>query len=259
MNPETQAFLESVREAEDPTPEDEGRVLAAVHATVAAGALIGTAAATSRLSRLWAWSAGGGLKSGAALMVLVAAAAGGVAAVTAALAPSPDSSHARGGAVATLAPFPKPPLPIPTPRSNPTPLPKAAPAPRLAPVAKPPPVPVATRSEPAPLKEPAPRAEAAPEPSVTTSLRDELAVLARAQAALRRGDGATALQALDGSPARTPQLAAERATLRVLALCAVGRPAEARRVAAALQRLEPGSLQRDVISRSCAASPESQR
>jgi hypothetical protein len=88
-------------------------------------------------------------------------------------------------------------------------------------------------------------------------LRDELAVLARAQAALRRGDGATALSTLDAVALREPQLAAERATLRILSLCELGRSAEARGEADSLERREPGSLQRDVISRSCAGAGKS--
>lgn len=248
MNPDTQAFLESVREAEDPTHEDERRVLAAVQATVAAGALIGTAAATSRLARLWAWSATGGFKSSGALLVLVVAAAGGVAAITAARVPSPGVSPARGGAVTTLAPPQKP-----------TAFPKPAPITKLAPVTNSAPAPAEARPADSARVAGPPLAQLEPELPVTASLRDELAVLARAQAALRRGDGTAALMALDGSPAKTPQLAAERATLRILALCAVGRPADARRVAGTLERLESGSLQRDVISRSCAGKSGQQR
>ena len=93
----------------------------------------------------------------------------------------------------------------------------------------------------------------APVSASGAGLREELLVLARAQAALRHGDGAAALSALDAaSPG--PQLGAERATLRILSLCALGRVAEARAVAAVLERSEPGSLQRDAISRSCAGA-----
>ena len=255
MRPETEAFLESVREAEDPTRADEERVLVALRATVAAGAVLGTAAASSKLARLWAWSAGGGFKSGAVALVLVAAAAGGIAAVRGAVSPSPTPFQARGGAVTKLAP-----VPTPAPITKPAPIPPLAPVatPALAPKAGPAPRPASVPTS-APAAEPAPLAKPAPEPLVS-SLRDELAALARAQAALRRGDGAAALIALDAPSPRPPQLAAERATLRILALCAVGRSAEARRAATALERLEPGSLQRDVISRSCAGgAPSSQR
>jgi len=234
VSAETEAFLESVRRAEDPTPADERRVLAGVHAAVAAGALIGTAAATSKWARLWAWSAGGGLKSGAAVVVLVAAAAAGVAALTGALTPSATPVQVRGGAVAKLEPIARP-APVPQPERSLLPEPVAPPAPvvKHTPAARPKPAPAAS------------------------SLRGELAVLARAQAALRAGDGAGALRALDSPSTRSPQLASERATLRILSLCAVGRPAEARRLAAALGRSDPGSLQRDVISRSCAGQETS--
>ncbi|HEY6727154.1 MAG TPA: hypothetical protein VI197_24135 [Polyangiaceae bacterium] len=236
MSTETEAFLESVRGAEDPTPADERRVLTRVQTVVAAGAVLGTAAATSKWSRLWTWSAGAGFKSGAAVVVVVAAAAGGVATLTGAFTPRAAPVQVRGGAVTQLAPVARP-----------------------APLAKPERI-----TEPVPLTPPVPVAPptAAPKPKsgpVASSLREELAVLAGAQAALRRGDGAEALRVLEGGSKRSPQLAAERATLRILALCAVGRSGEARRLAAALDRVDPGSLQRDVISRSCAGSETSPR
>src|SRR5690606_39942869 len=104
MSSETDAFLESVRGAEDPTPEDERRVLAGVRAAVAAGALLGTAAASSKWTRLWTWSAGAGAKGGAAVVVVMAAAAVGVAAFAGAFSSEATPVQVRGGAVAKLIP-----------------------------------------------------------------------------------------------------------------------------------------------------------
>lgn len=244
MNPETEAFLESVRDAEDPTLADEERVLRALQVTVAAGALVSSAAATAKLTRFGSWSVSGGFKGGAAVVGLLAI--GGLAAARwgATLEPVPAASRLPAALptpaarrVATVEPTP---LPAPT-----TPSAAAAASTTPARAARPP----AATAPPA----------LAPAPASAAGLRAELLLLARAQAALRRGDGAAALSTLDAAPAGQSQLGAERATLRILALCALGRAVEAERVAAALERSEPGSLQRDVISRSCAGGERSPR
>jgi hypothetical protein len=86
------------------------------------------------------------------------------------------------------------------------------------------------------------------------SVREELALLAEVQAALRRGDGASALRRLDAHVTTDRQLAAERSAARVLALCALGRVQEARRAAAVFVREHPGSVQRDAVERACAGT-----
>lgn len=236
MSPETESFLESVRGAEDPTLADERRVLRAVQATLAAGTVVGTLAAGPKLARLFAWSAGGGVKTGAAVFCLLAL--GGWAAVHWVGTPS---------RAPVAAPAHVPPQQLPAPHAS------AEPAQANSPGA----VPTSSRPErrvrPSVALPNAP-ASASPPTTAASALRDELAVLGRAQAALRRGDGATALATLDAVAPREPQLAAERATLRILSLCELGRLAEARGEAASLERREPGSLHRDVISRSCAGA-----
>lgn len=242
MSPETEDFLESVRGAEDPTLDDEHRVLRAVQVALAAGAVVGTATAAPKLAGLFSGSAAGGFKTGAAAFCLLAL--GGLAAVEWLDAPS----RVRAPVVAARAHGPAQQLPVPDASAGPaeassgeTPPTPSRPEGRLR-------ASVAIPSASSPASAPA---------SVGSGLRDELAVLARAQAALRRGDGAAALSMLDAFVPREPQLAAERATLRILALCELGRIAEARREATRLERREPGSLQRDVISRSCAGVGES--
>jgi len=250
MNPETEAFLESVRDAEDPTLADEARVLRAVQVTVAAGAVVGSAAATAKLTRFGAWSVSGGFKGGALVGVLaiggLAAAHWGAAGVESAPTAAVFSTSAARPATAA-----RPALAVRPALAAPAALPVPLASERVAP-------PAVTAGPALRARTTQSVASAVARPA-SAELREELAVLARAQAALRRGDGAAALGALDAAPPGQSQLAAERATLRILALCALGRVVEARRVAGVLERSEPGSLQRDVISRSCAGGAGSPR
>ncbi|HMJ15572.1 MAG TPA: hypothetical protein VK524_29350, partial [Polyangiaceae bacterium] len=75
MSPETRAFLDSVRNAEDPSSEDEARVLSAMRATLAAGALAGMGAtsASKLFEFLAAWGVPG-LKMGPLVLCVIAAA-----------------------------------------------------------------------------------------------------------------------------------------------------------------------------------------
>jgi hypothetical protein len=70
MSPETRAFLDGVRHADDPTPEDERRVLSAVVAAVATGALVGGAVGASKATKLSAFFGISGLKLGGVLVGL---------------------------------------------------------------------------------------------------------------------------------------------------------------------------------------------
>jgi hypothetical protein len=89
-------------------------------------------------------------------------------------------------------------------------------------------------------------------PARVPSLRAELELLGQVRAALDRGDGAAALQALDAHQTRDRVLLAERRAARILALCSLGRVDEARRAAVEFEAAHPRSVQRDVIARSCA-------
>lgn len=75
------------------------------------------------------------------------------------------------------------------------------------------------------------------------TLADEMRYLEAAQRALRDGNGARALAWLDEHKSRFPNgvLAEERLAARVLALCRVGRSADARREAEAFVRIAPHS------------------
>jgi hypothetical protein len=85
-----------------------------------------------------------------------------------------------------------------------------------------------------------------------SSLRAELDLLREAQGALDRADGDAALRALDAHPSESGQLLAERQAARVLALCLLGRTAEARDAAARFLKVYPTSVHRHAIERSCA-------
>ena len=62
MTPETRTFLAEVRHAEDPTAGDERRVLAALHAAIAAGSVTGASVAASKATKLFGVSGASGLK-----------------------------------------------------------------------------------------------------------------------------------------------------------------------------------------------------
>jgi hypothetical protein len=113
------------------------------------------------------------------------------------------------------------------------------------------PAPARSKASARPSRAAAPqRPESAQRPE-SSGLAAELALLQRAQAALRRGDGAGALHELEAFQGGG-QLLAERRVARVLALCSLGRVEEAQALAAEVVRTDPGSVQRAALERSCA-------
>ncbi len=235
MSPETRALLERVRDAEDPSAEDEERVLAAVRASVAAGALAGVATAgSSKLFKLMATWGLPGLKTGPVVLCVLAAA--GAAELPVASERSEPSSVVaplraalpRGATAAREAV-------VPAPTAAPAPVLEIAAAPRAARPTR------ATQTPPS-----------VAEASSAPSLRRELLLLSDVQRLLKEGDAGAALQRLDQHTTVDRELAAERRAARILALCAAGRTEEARQGAAELLREHPTSLQRDAVSRSCA-------
>jgi hypothetical protein len=85
-------------------------------------------------------------------------------------------------------------------------------------------------------------------PQGEETLKEEVAILSRAGAALRNGNPALALKALDEHRRRFPSgvLVQERSAARVQALCALGRVAEGR---AELGRLEKRAPQSPLTAR----------
>jgi hypothetical protein len=227
MSPETRAFLATVRHAEDPEPGDKRRIQAALGGSFAGEAESGApelvAAKTGKLAGLTSAS---GLKIGGAVLALAA----GTWLTSSTLARRSAAPHeaVKAPSAAVRAGVP---TPVVSARSVPT---SDAPANPAAPRTSE----TATRTK----------------VPMAASLREEIALLADVQAALERGDGATALRRLDEHVTSDRQFVAERRAARILALCAAGRAAEARRAAAAFLRDHGGSVQRSAVERSCAGT-----
>jgi hypothetical protein len=231
VSPETQAFLDQVRDAEDPSPEVEERVLLALNATLAAGAVGAGAWSASKAVKLLAGGGVSAWKLGTLGLCVLAA--------TSALVWPRESAD--------------PPRPVPVVHAPPRPelQPQPAPAPAPAPAS----LPTATALEPARIRAvPASASAAASAPA--PSLRGELSLLSLVQAALQRSDGGEALRLLDEHHTSDRQLAAERAAARVFALCAAGRDEEARNAAAAFARDYPSSIQTSAVARACGSKEQ---
>lgn len=232
MTPETEDFLELVRHAEGPSSDDEQRVLRALQASIAAGAAPTVVVSASR-SESWFAQSGAALKGTVATL--------GVVAVGTALALSVD-----GAATARV------------PGASPSAAPRAAAIEAPAAMRATPAVSAGASASAEPPARPAPAHEARPSkpakvPSVpgVSSLREELAILETAQQALKNGDGEAALRELDRPVTKDGQLLPERQAARILALCAVGREAEARAAIDRFDRDHPGSAHREAIGRGC--------
>jgi hypothetical protein len=225
VSPETQAFLDQVRDAEDPSPEVEQRVLLALNAAVAAGALGAGAWSVSKVVKLLASGGSAGWKLGTLGLCLLAA-------TSAIVWPREEVQRPR---------------PLPVVQAPARVEPDAAPAPAVAPLQ--------TALEPPKMRAVPARASAAT-PARPPSLRDELSLLSRVQTALQRGEGSEALRLLDEHRTSDSQLYAERAAARVFALCAAGEVEAARSAAAAFARAHPDSLQISAVARACAGKEQ---
>jgi hypothetical protein len=86
------------------------------------------------------------------------------------------------------------------------------------------------------------------------SIAGEVAMLRRAQKALKQGDAEASLAAIDALAAKHPKgaLREERLAARVLALCAAGRTSEARAAGQAFLAEAPNSVQASRVRASCA-------
>lgn len=137
-----------------------------------------------------------------------------------------------------------------SPASDPARLPALRPAAAIVSAAAPrPAAPALDRPAPEPASEP--RAEAAPErnaaPAAETKrdneIRQEVALLSKAQAALSRGRPQEALAALAEHAQRFPRgaLTEERVATRARTLCALGRTQEAQAELKRMQKLNPSS------------------
>jgi len=236
MSRESEQLLERVRDAEDPSTVDEARVYGALQAAIAAGAApsvdveLDGGLASSGWSELLAKLSAAKL----ALGVLALAGSTLLAVVYVATRPAQPADRERGRVPAAA------PAPTPAPMQPVTPV-----VPRDT---------TADQDAAAPVATPAAAGDARRRSSLPAarSLRSELALLQRVQAALKRGDGAAALRELDAHEATDRAWLAERRAARILALCLLGRVAEARAAAADFALQHPRSVQRAAIARSCA-------
>jgi hypothetical protein len=252
MTRETEAFLDLVRDAEDPTRADETRVHRALRAAIAAGVAPSVDPSVELNGSLEGTSFGDALAklglSGAKLNLLAVCAAATLAAGDTALPRGADAlGDLRTAARVGAAP--------PLDRGAAQPAPPADDAQPVAPSFNPEPeASTSVPSTPVPVRaKPRARAAAAPAaPRAATSLRAELELLQRVQAALKRGEASSALQALDAHQTTDSTLLAERRAARILALCQLGRIDDARRAAAAFVKQHPDSLQRAAVDGSCA-------
>jgi hypothetical protein len=151
--------------------------------------------------------------------------------VAASAAPPAEAAHTDPPDVARAVPVESLPVSHPGPRH---PRPHRVPAPSASPEPTPPPAPI--------------------DPG---SLAEETRLLRQAQEAFDRGDAQGALALARQHEAKYPNgtLYEERMVLRILALCALGRPAEAGAVARQVLRSAPGSPHLAGIRASC-AGPE---
>jgi hypothetical protein len=234
MTPETRDFLASVRRAEDPTPSDERRVLAALQ-TIVTGTLASAATGDAPAPKGMLSAASSGLKVVGALLGGSVGAALVAAAVSSGPAPPTHWSRSNRAAVADA-----------VARASAAVVPSTTPAKSAA----------ATSSLAAPPSAPhiSRPPSLSPSASRSASLREELALLADVQSALERGDGAEALRRLDGYATSDRQFIAERRAARIAALCRLGRVTEARDLAALFFRENGQSVQRTAVERSCAAT-----
>jgi len=221
-----QSLLDAARDAHDPTAADRARVKSRVAARIGAGAFATTAAVTATSS-----TARAAVKAGIAAVVGGTILAGGL---------WWKSSHE---------PVPAPP-------------PQKAPVVVLPP---PPPTPTIDTTPGVPVESlaPVPTVEkrvATPQPVVQDSpqstLEAELALLRDAKKALDDGNATRSLAILDEHQRKFPSgvLVEERASTRVLALCAAGRTAEARTSAHDFLQQYPRSPSAPRVRGSCGGS-----
>lgn len=255
MSPETEALLNVVRDAEDPSATDERRVLSAVRMTIAAGVVSSTAASVSSSMAALAKTnatvatkvgllhgAGGVVASKVGVVVVCALSSIGV---SAAVVTSLEEEVATPLTASATRAFVLPAWPETVGVD-----PMASPIESSEDPITPPSVVGEAPSRAKPVGSDQPVLQSPPE--APPSLESELLLLKQVQTALRRGDGREALRLLDAHPTSERRLAAERGVARILALCAIGRNDEARRAADGFIAEHPESMHREVVANSCA-------
>jgi hypothetical protein len=258
LGPETRAFLDDVRDLDDPSAADQARVERSIALALAAqGAAI---AATGTASASAAGGAAIAIKVGLVSVLVVGAASAVIYTAFPSAPVTPTRAHEH--AVIRERETPERFEVLVGERGEPAPIeaPVAAPVPERPARRR-----VAVREEAraieaheaAPVEiEPAvtEAIEPPPEPGVADTLADEIELLRTAR---RASSPSAALGILDDHRARFPngQLATDREVERVLALCALGRLAEARGIGDRLRARLAGTPRGERLDRSCAGTP----
>lgn len=201
LGPEEKSLIAAARESNAPTEVQRTRVSKGLAVKLAAGAAVPLLTGTTAMAMV------GKIGVGVAFVAAVATGA------TYVVATRPARTRPQPAVVAdppSRRPVAVPPTAVaadPSPSVAPAPIPVLADAP--------------TRSE----RAKAPRQRPAAKPAPSVDLAGELALLTQANAAIKRGDVAKALELLDGYDRRFPsgKLAEERAAAGILVLCATGR------------------------------------
>jgi len=227
LSPRTRALLDAARSFDEPTDADAERVRSAVLFRVAGMAAAGTVAVTAAKSSAAASAVplvaattststvvGGSLIGGAAIKL------GAAVLVAGALA---------SGAFVALRPHAKPPV-VQAPVAA-----AVVTAPRVAEVAPAPvdPAPAAVNVDDLPSDDAKPSTLHTPPHVRAANLEGEMKLLRQADSALRRGDSAAALVALNQHAALYPTgvLSQEREGVRAIALCSGGNTSQGRSAA----------------------------
>lgn len=235
MNPEARSLIGLARQARTPTAEDKARVRAAIGLGVAAAAVpTGIAVATAK--------AGG-----------VAGLVGGFRAV---LSAALVASVSVGGGVyywRTMRPAAPRPVEVAAPLATARPIaPFVTPEPGLS-------TPLPETAAPSRVGRPPAEARSAPSSAPLDPLLAEVTLLRKAQRAWQGGKPQVALDLAQRHAQAYPhsQLAVERDAVRVFALCALGRTAEAQSLASELFARAPDSPLRTSLEESCAGAASS--
>jgi hypothetical protein len=253
LSRDAQSILDAGRDLDAAGDLEKARVRRALFAKIAAGGAVLTAASTAAADGGAAATEGAAASGAAAAPATAVVSASTIAKI---LVPLAIVAGAVGGAVVwraqrAMTPAPAPvvaPAPIVVPLPAPPPAPAAA-APALAPAAEPAPAPRPARH--AHVAAPA-RVEAV---APANRLAEETALLASANAELRRGDARRALSLLDDYDHRYPSgvLREEVLATRVIARCQLGPAPDkvARRGAAAFLARHPASPLAPRVRSSC--------
>ncbi|HMY16576.1 MAG TPA: hypothetical protein PKA58_09670 [Polyangium sp.] len=262
LGPEAQEILQNGRDGDNPTSADRARIRGALMSAIAAGAAATAAGQAEAAVEIGLPASAGATKpvvtsifgtvfaKGIAILCLGVAGTGAWLAWpkgNSAQAPRPPPNSEKpvdSAMVATAAPLITPASSAEVAPEKPlAPMPAAS---TLASVAKPPPAPSTAST--AEVDDPVESAD---------SLLAETDRLRKAHGAMREGDPEKALTLLSEQAAEGEgqKLREERSAARVLALCKLGRVAEAQAEAAAFLAQNPQSPLADRVRKACPSSP----